>query len=183
MKWWMAAVACAVTIGLAGCSQDVPFAAGTPAAAFDDAECPTAIGEARDVEPSVAPDGRLVAAHPLPDRALICEYSDLFGRRVRRDRTLVQQIRVDERDAARLATAAARIDVGIPPGTVSCPNDTESAVVIVLGYPHRPSVALWWHSSGCQSVDNGTVEGVEGANESFFRFQAVFAAVARDADG
>lgn len=176
----MAALACAATIGLAGCSQDVPFVAGSPAASFGAAGCTASFGEIQDVTASPPHGDRLLEAHPLPQHALVCEYTSRFGRGVGPNHTLAKQLDVSERGAARLATAVARIDVGIPAGTTSCSDDTGSVTVIVFSYPKRPATDLWWHSSGCQSIDDGTVGAAEVANESFFRFQAVFAAVTRD---
>lgn len=81
--------------------------------------------------------------------------------------------------ATKLATAASQIDVGVSSGSVGCPSDTGNVTVIDFDYIDSPPVDLWWHSTGCQTIGNGVTEAEQMANDSFARFQTVFAAMTR----
>jgi hypothetical protein len=72
--------------------------------------------------------------------------------------------------AGRLAQAIRAVRLGAPGGNVAagCPDDVGLIDVLVFGYPGRPDADLWYHASGCESLDNGYVGAVEGANPSFY---------------
>ncbi|HEY5050267.1 MAG TPA: hypothetical protein VII50_05160 [Acidothermaceae bacterium] len=58
--------------------------------------------------------------------------------------------------AATLSAAAAVASVAPATGSYSCPSgDPGHVALIVLGYPDRADVDLWYSDTGCQDVDNG----------------------------
>jgi hypothetical protein len=58
--------------------------------------------------------------------------------------------------AATLSAAAAAASIAPATGSYSCPSgDPGHVALIVLGYPSRPDVDLWYSDTGCQDVDNG----------------------------
>jgi hypothetical protein len=61
-----------------------------------------------------------------------------------------------------------------------CPQDTDNNQIIVLGYPGRTDVDLWYHASGCQTLSNGFVSTAEVDDPPFYQmFVPVVAALAR----
>ncbi|HTC68408.1 MAG TPA: hypothetical protein VK662_02470, partial [Acidothermaceae bacterium] len=58
--------------------------------------------------------------------------------------------------AATLSRVAAAASIAPPTGTYSCPMEGPGHdVLVVLGYPDRADVDLWYSDTGCQEVDNG----------------------------
>lgn len=186
MKWVTCTVGCAVAISLAGCAPTSPvvadqFVAPSPAAAFSATGCPPALGKLQDVAPPHRHLSQLLDPTERPARALVCEYGSVFNQGPGPDHTLAKQIDLDAAPAGRLGSAVARIDVGAARGPVSCPNDTGKVTVLVFTYNDSPPVNLWWHTTGCQSINNGDVEANQIANDSFGAFLTVFEAVTRPA--
>ncbi len=83
--------------------------------------------------------------------------------------------------AKELAAAASSITVGTFSRSGDCPADTGSVNVIAFGCRNEPAVDLWWHSTGCQTIDNGATEAEQAANNPFGHFQIIFAALTRSA--
>ena len=77
MNWWLGALALALTVSLAGCSQSIPFVAGSPAATFSSTECSPNLGELRDVKPPSKHSDRLLDPALRPAGALVCEYGNV----------------------------------------------------------------------------------------------------------
>lgn len=82
-----------------------------------------------------------------PDGGIVCRYP-LQG-------PLAQEIRLGSAQANLLAGAIRRVGLRVPKGSYSCPNGTQSVVVIGLSYPSGPDVGLWFADSGCPTLDNG----------------------------
>jgi len=60
--------------------------------------------------------------------------------------------------AASLSAVAAATGIAAAVGSYSCPSDAPGHLaLIVLGYPSRSDVDLWYNDSGCQVADNGYV--------------------------
>jgi hypothetical protein len=90
-----------------------------------------------------------------------------------------------ESQAASLSTLAAEANIAPFVGSYLCPADEAGHLaLIVLGYPTRPDVDLWYNDSSCQSIDNGSVLAFQLASESFGNLQeAIDALVARPSEG
>jgi hypothetical protein len=82
---------------------------------------------------------------------------------------LARQTRLDQAQAGMLAAVVRKLDLQPPTGRVSCPIDFNVVTVIGLAYPGRPDVGLWYHASGCQTLDNGRIGSAETANPSFYQ--------------
>jgi hypothetical protein len=146
---------------------------------FTATSCPAALGKLQDVTAPTDQGGRLINPHPRPFKAVICKYGSIFNQGAGPRHTLARQVDLTAAQAKKLASAAAHINVGASAGSASCPNDSGNATVIAFGYHNAPPVDLWWHSTGCQTIDNGATEAVQIANDSFGTFQTVFAQVTR----
>jgi hypothetical protein len=87
--------------------------------------------------------------------------------------------------AASLAALAAATSIAPVIGTYSCPSgEFGHLALIVLGYPTRVDVDLWYSDTGCQGIDNGFVFGFQGGSESFGNLQdAIDALVPRPSEG
>lgn len=94
--------------------------------------------------------------------------------------TLAKQITLTSASATKLATAAAQIDLNAPAGPASCPADDGRVTVITFDNAQTAAAHIWWHDAGCQRIDNGTVQAEQIANDSFGKFQTVFATVTRN---
>lgn len=87
-----------------------------------------------------------------------------------------------EGKAASLSGVAAATSIAPVVGSYSCPSDDAGhLVLIVLGYPSRSDVDLWYSDSGCQVADNGYVSAFLLAGGDFGG--AVDAMVARPSEG
>jgi hypothetical protein len=82
--------------------------------------------------------------------------------------TVVHTEILDGPAATSLATALQKLSLVPYPGARSCPRDLvgESALV-AFHYADGPDVALWYHDSGCQSINNGRVTGSEAGAVEF----------------
>jgi hypothetical protein len=68
--------------------------------------------------------------------------------------------------------AATSIAPAIGTAPTSCPEQEPGhEAVIVLGYPTRTDVDLWYSDTGCQGIDNGSVLAFEGGNPSFWKLE------------
>jgi hypothetical protein len=87
--------------------------------------------------------------------------------------------------ATSLSAFVAATSIAAVIGTYACPEqDPGHEVLIVLGYPTRVDIDLWYRDTGCQDVDNGYESGFQGGSESFGNFEdAVDGVVARPSEG
>ncbi|MGH9104298.1 MAG: hypothetical protein ACRDZX_00385 [Acidimicrobiales bacterium] len=101
-----------------------------------------------------------------PTAGIICRYRPLAL--PTRPGTLARQTLLDEVQARHLAGRVRRLDLRAPVVVFHCPADFGAVALIGLSYPGREDVGLWYHASGCQSVDNGAIGSSEGGNPSFY---------------
>ena len=162
-------VAISVVVMLSGCSNPTSwFRPRTPAISMKASPpCPSSVGKARDVSNPIASNSDLLVLSTKPTKGLICVYGGAFN-----PGGPVKQIVLNASQASRLAMAVRKVSLQPPPsGAVNCPEDTASFAIIALAFSGSPDEDLWWNSSGCQTLDNGTVGASETANNSFFTFQ------------
>ena len=162
---------CASAAGGGHGSSDPPGPARqlrTPAIRVTQATgCPASLGTAADVRNDPGGlTGRLVPTGTQPASALICRYPGMAVA----DRLHFPTGRVvlGRAAAGELARALGQVSLGQPTGTFSCPADFNSVAIIVLRYPPRSDVDIWYKTSGCQTLDNGYVSAFEGGNPSFY---------------
>lgn len=124
-----------------------------------DKPCPTSLGGARDIVNT----GPGLTSHLLPGtptKALVCLYSTRFER----------QWLLDAKQTRQLVSVIDHVRTAPPKGTFHCPADIPGNGVLVFRVPGRADIDLWWHNSGCQTLDNGIIGAFEGGNPSFSRF-------------
>jgi hypothetical protein len=153
---------------LAGCASAAAggYSARTPQVRVTlAAGCPGSLGSAADVRnPGVGLTDRLVPDAPRATAALVCAYHAVDTRV-----ELVRATRLGSGPATTLSRTLRAVSVAPPQGRWSCPADFLGAVtIIVLGYPGRPDVDLWYHTAGCRTIDNGHVSAFQGANRAFY---------------
>jgi hypothetical protein len=124
------------------------------------AGCPASVSAYRDVV-NTFPGPPLVP--PGPDGAIVCRYLGPSG-----PRQLARQTRLDEAQAQLLSEAVRGLSLRAPEGVYMCPADFNTNALIGFSYLARPDVGLWYHASGCQSLDNGRIGSFETANPSFY---------------
>jgi len=171
-----------VLASLSSCAQSAPdrYAARSPSATFPTTTCLPALGKIADVVSHSSSSDGLIAAGPRPRAAVICNYRGSYGRAPSGRRVLAKEMALRPAVASAIASAAAQVSASTPPtGAVNCPADFGTVTVITFSYRSRPPLTLWWHTSGCQSIDNGELEASQLANPSFEHFQAVFGRNAR----
>lgn len=127
------------------------------------AGCPKSVTAYRDVV-NTFPGPPLVPAGPTS--GLICRYEpSLLASGAG---ALARQTRLRAAQAGRLAAALRKLDLAPPAGVTPCPADFGAVALIGFAYPERPDVGLWYHASGCQSIDNGRTGAFETGNPSFY---------------
>jgi hypothetical protein len=119
------------------------------------ADCPANLHGANDVNnPGVNLNDALLPAR-RPSSGLECRYSGGNGKPAF---GLQQQQRLDRAAAARLAATVRAVDLSHPDGgSSSCPSDDGSAVVIAFSYPKTPDIDVWFGSTGCEYLSNGSI--------------------------
>jgi hypothetical protein len=127
------------------------------------ARCPASIGADQDVAntfagPPLVPPG--------PKAGLICRYAPSATKPG--PANLKRQTRLSTAQAGDLATVVRRLDLTAPSGVTNCPADLGLVAVIGFAYPGRADVGLWYHASGCQTLDNGRIGAFEVGNPSFY---------------
>jgi hypothetical protein len=128
--------------------------------------CPEQIGRDQDVENPSSALGQTLLPSAQPTGALWCSYDAL-----RRPTALPTERRLTASEAVSPARVINRLDLHtqLPANAVTtCPPDKGTADILVFSYDGKPDADLWWHSSGCQSIDNGTRRSFEGGNPSFY---------------
>jgi hypothetical protein len=82
-------------------------------------------------------------------------------------------------EAMSLSMLAAATSIAPVVGTYSCPAQFFGhEALIVLGYPSRSDVDLWYSDTGCGGIDNGSVLAFEGGSESFGNLENAIDALA-----
>ncbi len=142
------------------------------------ADCPS--GDVLDDHDGVANSrpglGRAMLTDEPPESALACRYAasdNPAGPAV-----LAQTARLDTARADRLAAVIAHITLtnGLS-GPVNCPAAAFHArTYLIFHYAQGPDVGLDYHSTGCQTLNNGHVATSESGNDSFGDFGQVLAA-------
>ena len=131
--------------------------------------CPASVAAYQDVV-NTFPGPPLVPANPK--MGLICRYGPSTG--TPGPARLERQTRLDQTQAGLLAGAVRQLSLAPPAGISHCPADFGLVAVIGFSFPGRPAVGLWYHASGCQTLDNGRIGSFEGGNPSFYsRFLSV----------
>jgi hypothetical protein len=130
--------------------------------------CPLRLGATDGVSnPGIGDE--LVA--PNPTSGLICRYAppSPFNEDFDLDPgSLYAQVWLTPTRAVRLATVIGTISTAIPTGTTACPDDVDSTSLIVFAYAGAPDIDLWFHDTGCQTLDNGRVKAFEVGNQNFY---------------
>lgn len=100
-----------------------------------------------------------------PATALICSYNGLNGAAF----ALRSTARLDGAQAGRLARSATAIDLAhTDGGSVVCPNDNGSVIVVAFAYADGRHASLWLRATGCPSVANGTIRADDHPSLSAF---------------
>lgn len=173
----LAPLVAVVAVTLAGCAatetQSIPLVRVPVMAA-----CPSTTAARGATGRDPVPSGTLLPARLPVTGALVCDY------RLRDEPTsasglaLVREVRLDARSAARLAAAAAGVQVQkAPAGPTSCPADTGGLRLVALTVSRSSAVDLWWADTGCQTISRGAAVAHDVANPSFQRFQDAFSAI------
>lgn len=123
------------------------------------AGCPASISGYADV---VNTYGGSKLVPPSPRGGMICQYPPSESGRLGRQTTLTTS------QATHVAEAVRSLDLRAPSGTFNCPADIGGADIVGLSYDSGPDVGLWYHDSGCKSLDNGRLGSFEGGNPSFY---------------
>jgi hypothetical protein len=122
------------------------------------AGCPASLGNAADVRnPGYGSFGTFVGVGSLGPRGatdgLICRYAGLP------QRTLRKQLRLSAGQAAGVSEAAHVQHIGRTAHSISPPaGEPGEVILVVLGYPHRGDLDIWYSRTGHQAADNGFVQ-------------------------
>lgn len=142
------------------------------------ADCPS--GDVLDKHDGVVNSrpglGRAMLTDEPPESALACRYA--AADTPARTAVLAQTARLDTARADRLAAAIAHLTLtsGLS-GPVNCPAAALHArTYLIFHYAQGPDVGLDYHSTGCQTLNNGHVATSESGNDSFGDFGQVLAA-------
>jgi hypothetical protein len=169
-KWTPALLAaCALSLAASGCSS--PWLVGgvsSPIRLLVSHPCPVTLGATDGVSnPGISDE--LVA--PNPTSGLICRYAppSPFNEDWDLDPgSLYDQVWLTPSQAVHLAAVIGTISTAAPTGTTACPADFDSTSLIVFAYAGAPDIDLWFHDTGCQTLDNGKVKAFEPGNPNFY---------------
>ena len=126
--------------------------------------CPASLGKTTDVSNAANGLTKTMLPAGYPVRGVICTFASIDGGRAR-----IRQIELGSDEAVRLARAIKNIPLGSAGlGPHGCPNDTGATDVIAFGYQDDLQVDLWFHASGCRTLDNGYVIVEEIGNPAFY---------------
>jgi hypothetical protein len=128
--------------------------------------CPSSDRHFRDVRNTGARLAKMMLPPGKPSAVLLCRYSGANGRPF----SLRAHRRYGPRIAGRLAhrlrtTSLAHVDGGV----MFCPMDDGSAQIAAFAIPGRPDVAIWMHSTGCPTDDNGVIVGPDAIGSAVAR--------------
>ncbi len=123
--------------------------------------CPSDLDGAEDVaNPATYP--RLIPDGVWPESGLICGYEptppSLPAAPIPGpfDSSARTQVSLYAASARAIAEAISALTVGSGAGAADCPDDRSGqAAIIVLHYAGEPDLDLWYHDSGCMSLDDG----------------------------
>ena len=125
--------------------------------------CPPSLARAQDVDNPAGERGPLLLPALSPTAALICSYDGGLANRALSKRRLL-----DGAQAKALASVIRGMVLMPDLGAHGCPMDVDATKVLAFSYRDHPDADLWWHASGCQSLDNGYLYTTEGGNPSFY---------------
>ncbi|MEA5455795.1 hypothetical protein SPF06_13755 [Sinomonas sp. JGH33] len=153
---------------LTGCSDDGAWAQRSPQLRVTVAAgCPASLGPAQDVA-NDRQAGEALVPHDIPDRALLCIYESRASEGPGAT-GIRKQARLAEAEAIELENAVAAISLKSPKGPAACPAALPGAVAIIdFHFPNGTDFDLWYNTTGCQTLDNGTRAAFSGANPSFY---------------
>ncbi len=137
--------------------------------------CLADLGQALDVRNPDGPTNTLLPDGATPDAALICRYgtTDLNDKTQPKvaEGDLAGHTDLTGDEATRLAAALQRLSLAVPTGIYNCPMELGgSAGVIAFHFPGRPDVDLWYHTTGCRSIDNGHVSAFQPSSRALDRY-------------
>lgn len=128
--------------------------------------CPRADAKIAGVRNSGPDLSRALLPAAPPSAGLVCSYFGMDGRPY----LLKTRKPLDDRAAGRLATAVRRVPLAHVDGAfVNCPMDDASVDVLVLSYPHRADIDLWFARRGCSWIANGTISAAAGGLDDGMR--------------
>ena len=166
----------ALTVPLSACSAPAPEPLEPVGVriAVPDAGCPRSVEGAQDVV--AAPRSSTLLPDPTTvSSAVICEYASTAGRR-RTGGRLRREVDLPQDDARRLAAAVHALRIVRAAGPAACPEDTGTVALLAFRRPGRvPDADLWWRTSGCQTLDDGTLRTEQLGDPSFGAFQRLVA--------
>jgi len=122
--------------------------------------CPAKIPGVVDVRNPRSVNGRTLLPAHVPTAGLMCAYGP--------DGASLGSRLLSQTEASAFATVINRVRFAADGGPLSCPMDSGRIYVLAFAYRDAPDADLWWHASGCQSLDNGTKLTIEGGNPSFY---------------
>lgn len=169
-------VAIVLTAGLAGCAPDsdaIPGPAGIRVSVPPD-RCPPSVEAVRSVVATNRDRSTLLPPSLHVGSALVCEYTSSLAKAGDRSR-LRRRILLDHDEARALVAAVRAVHIVNTDDPVSCPDDRGTATVLSFAPSGRsPAADLWWHDSGCQTLDDGAVRTQQLENPFFGGFQSAF---------
>jgi hypothetical protein len=167
---------CALSVAASGCAGTwLVGGVSSPIRLLVSHPCPLTLGATDGVSnPGIG--NELVA--PNPTSGLICRYAPPSPYNEDFDLdpgSLYDQVWLTPSQAVHLAAVIGTISTAAPMGTTACPDDVDSTSVIVFAYAHAPDIDLWFHDTGCRTLDNGKVKAFEPGNPSFYGpFESLF---------
>lgn len=160
---------CALSFAATACgSQWLVGGVSSPIRLLASHPCPVTLGPSDGVSnPGIGDE--LVS--PNPTSGLICRYAPPAPYNEGFDLdpgSLYDQVWLTPSQAVHLAAVIGTISTVAPTGATACPDDVDSTSLIVFGYVSGPDIDLWFHDSGCETLDNGKVKAFEPGNPNFY---------------
>jgi hypothetical protein len=161
--------ACVLSLAASGCgSVWLVSGVSSPIRLLASHPCPASLGATDGVSnPGIGDE--LVSPDPMT--GLICRYAppSPFNTDFDLDPgSLYDQVWLTQSQAVHLAAVIGTISTAMPTGPSSCAADFDSTTMIVFAYAGAPDIDLWFHDTGCQTLDNGRVKAFEIGNPNFF---------------
>jgi len=122
--------------------------------------CPSEIRDAVDVNNPSGADWHTLLPDKKPTAGLMCAFGP--------EGTPLGSRLLSPAEASTFATAINRVQIKEASGLTTCPPDSGRIYVLAFAYADVPDADLWWHATGCQFLDNGTKQTIEGGNPSFY---------------
>ncbi|WP_136641909.1 hypothetical protein [Subtercola vilae] len=187
-----AAILAVVTAAtLSGCAGTW-FKPAAPALHISVDDCPVLPGAVRDVSNGKPLTRLLLREDARPTAALLCTYEATTNGVDTADTasavdaagstegpagvvTLMQGVHVQETDAVALATSILTLSLAPQFGVAGCPMDAGGTfALIVFHYPDGADTDLYYHDTGCETLDNGSIGAGQVDSTSFNDFQVKF---------